>query len=248
MPLRPAVGILLETGHASARGLDPEPLMNRLDGRLEAWIARLIHTEQKQAQQAGIQRPVYLGGPILRKRDRAHKATGLIPPEMALGAGADALGGGREPARLHMLPKRSGEARRRLEAAIDRADCPGMDPTPLLPEIVGGERQVVRLIYIARHKCSRRHDEVAIERQHLLHIAVLLVVLPERPEHQRGLVLLDRQHALSVQEPGMPTAAQAAIRVVFVQQKPPACQERPAEAEEGQAEAVMAGEVERIRA
>src|SRR5438094_986334 len=69
----------------------------------------------------------------------------------------------------------------------------GMDPTALFPQVERWRRQLGAGLAVGRHEIGARPHELAIERADELDVAVAVVVLPERPDRETGLIFLDRQ-------------------------------------------------------
>src|SRR5215207_3066648 len=82
-----------------------------------------------------------------------------------------------------------------------------------------------------------------------LDIAVLLVMLPQRPEHESGFVLLDRHLCSLVRRVPrrVPARGDRAVRVVFLQKVPVAVRDTRAEVEELSRQMRITRKIESIR-
>ncbi len=116
----------------------------------------------------------------------------------------------------------------------------------LLPEIVGRLRQARHRIAIRHHPVRRPLDQRRVDRRDVLHVPVPLEMLPERPEYQRGLVLLDRELRLAVLHPRVPRARERAVRIVLVEKISFRREELAAEPEELAGELRIARHVQRV--
>jgi hypothetical protein len=99
-------------------------------------------------------------------------------------------------------------------------------------------------ITVVFQKFGCRHNQRPIEGLERLHITPTLEMAPQGPEDQGGLVFLDRQLLLAVAVPGVPRAAERAVRVVLMQEVTLVRDDAPAEVEEAAAQLPIPGEVE----
>ena len=102
----------------------------------------------------------------------------------------------------------------------------------LLPEIPAWLRQPGLLVTIAGQKVSGDTDERAVEGLDEFDFPERLEVLPEGPEDEGGLVLLDRQLLSAIAVPGQPARGERPVRVVLVKKIPFWSQRPGAELEE----------------
>src|SRR5438034_821613 len=93
----------------------------------------------------------------------------------------------------------------------------GEDAPPLLAEVVGGIREAGGGVPIGLHEVPRLRDERLEQRLDELAVAIPLEVLPEGPDHEGGLVLLDGKLRLAVLHPRVPRRGEGAVRVVLVE-------------------------------
>ena len=83
------------------------------------------------------------------------------------------------------------------------SDGPRVHTPAFFPRIVRRQRQAI-CIDVSGHEGRRGLDHLAIEGADELDVVELVEVMPERPQRQASLVLLDGQGAESVADPGMP--------------------------------------------
>src|SRR5437764_11864389 len=103
----------------------------------------------------------------------------------------DLLRRGAVPARQIVLSERRREVARRGEARPDGRGRERMDPAPLLPQVERRCGQPRPRLAIAGHEVGTCSHELAVERAYELDVPIAVVVLPERPDRQAGLVLLN---------------------------------------------------------
>ena len=136
--------------------------------------------------------------PVVQRRRPAGEpvASALVPKVPNHERTLHALGAlvGRTAARSRCSPKSSANSARGVEGPDDRGDGEGVDAAALFPEVprlLGAGARCGR----GTRASTRRdlNDQAAVQRLDELDIAEGLEVPAECPEHQRGLVLLDRQ-------------------------------------------------------
>ena len=100
-----------------------------------------------------------------------------------------------------VLAEGLGEVRRRREGPEHRRHRVGVHAPPFLPEVPRGAREAGVLRPVAFEEVGGANDERAEERPDEVDVVVAEEVLPERPQHDGGLVLLDRDDRLVVRQP-----------------------------------------------
>ena len=103
-------------------------------------------------------------------------------------------------------------------------------------------------VAVLDHPVGGPDDQLFVDTLDELDVSVRLEVLAERPEDQRGLVLLDGEDFLPVECPGVPARGERAGRVVLVQEVSLVLDHAGRESEEPSAEFALAGQDERVRA
>lgn len=194
----------------------------------------LDHVTHHPAVRVALQPP---GEPIVLRRPEMIAES---PPHRA-----GALRIGVRPLRIAEQPRK---LRGRLQGGDHSADGVGMNAAPLLPEIPRRQRQAGRGITEVEEKIGAGTGEGAVHRLHELEVAVLLVVVPQSPDRQRGLVFLDGSFRRAVGgEPGVPGRAHGAVGAVLVHQGGAVTwQHVPAELEEAARDRCVPGGVERM--
>ncbi len=212
------VGIVLVARHAADLGAHPQLLADGEHGRLDARVVGREGPEAPDAVERGIDGGVLLVRAVGLARQHADEAPQRRIPEPLFHPAPHLVRGAPVALGQLGLAERRRERLRRAQPADHRAAGPGQDAAALLPQIVRGPGQPGRRI-APRGEEVRRPHEVAEERLHHLHVAAPQEALPRRPQHQRGLVLLDGQLlAAFLVEPGMPGGGGRPVGVVLVEQ------------------------------
>ena len=242
------VVIVLVAREAADRGLHPEPRLERGHRGHDPRIVGREHPEEEDAGDRHVERRILRDRAVRQDGDRPHESPALLVVEVREGRRLDLLGRGPVALRKVVLPERGGEVARGRETGPHGGRRERVDPAPLLPEVERRRRKLRPRLAVARHEVRAGPHELPVERTHELDVAVAVVVLPERPDRQAGLVLLDRELEPAVRRrPGVPRRAERAVGVVLVEQVPVPGHELAAEIEEPAGHLAVAGQVERVR-
>src|SRR2546427_5261986 len=171
----------------------------------------------------------------------------MLVPEMRERGLADLLRGDRVPLRELVLSEGHREVAPGGEAGPHRGRGEGVDAPTFLPQIEGGRGELRVRLAERRHEIGAGAHQLAIERPDEFDVAVALVVLPQGPDRQTRLVLLDRElEAPFRRGPRVPRRAERAVGVVLVEKVALARHEVATEEEETARHLAVAGKVERI--
>src|SRR3954470_22146285 len=106
---------------------------------------------------------------------------------------ADLLRRDRVALREFVLSERDREVARGGEPGDDGRGRERVDAAALLPEVERRGGELRARFAEGRHEVRAGAHELAIQRTDELDVAIAVVVLPERPDRQTRLILLDRE-------------------------------------------------------
>ena len=106
------------------------------------------------------------------------------------------------------------------QTAEHRTGGKGEHAASLLPEIIRGGGQAGFRVNVDAEKIRRVLDEGPVKRFDEFDVAIDDKMVPQGPQHQGRLVLLDRQLRFAAHGPGMPRRGQGTVRIEFVEKIP----------------------------
>ncbi len=229
----------------AARCLVGQLVGDRVHGFRDALVVRRVHPEAPQAVDRAVEDHVDRLGAVILYGDPSSETPEVRAVHVGIGGRAQAVD---RIAVAHIssdVAEQVGKVSRRVEAAPDSADGERMHAPTLLPQIPRGHDQTVPPVDVGHHPVGGGDDEGGIKADHEIEVAVDAVVLPQRPEHEAGLILLDGKSAYTVRiDPRKPRAAGQPIRRVLVQKEPFLDQSLLAEREELTGHVLVAGAIE----
>ena len=196
--LDPEVIVVRVAGDASGFGLVGELVGDRLHRVRDSLILRRVHAEPPETMDRAVEHRVDGHRFVVLDSDPAREASQLGAVQVGVGCLAQPLGGVPVARISRDVAEHVREAARRVETAPHRSDRERVHAPALLPQVPRRDGKAVALVDVAHHPVRRRHDEGRVKVHDEVEVAVDAVVLPQRPQHQPCLVLLDRQRASTV--------------------------------------------------
>ena len=93
-----------------------------------------------------------------------------------------------------------------------------MNAPAFFPQIVTRHRKPGDFVAIAHHEVGGLLNQIDPERANVFDVAISEIMPPERPDDECGFIFLNRQGAIALEHPRVPTGSRRAIGVVFVQE------------------------------
>ena len=180
----------------------------------------------------GIDRHVQAVIALLGRNGHPSKALVFGDPEVLQHGVGHAPGSGQETLFVVHGPHVTGKFCGRLEGTNCRGHGEGVDAPPLFPQVPAWLRQAVVIAMLQQPVGARNHDRV-VQRFEEFHIPIDSKVFAQRPQHQRGFVLLHGEHLATVQHFGVPRRREGPVGVVLVTEPARRFHDVIAEAEEG---------------
>ena len=212
--------------------LHGEVITNRLHVGDHPWVVGRQRPEQEDAVVGGIDRHVQAVIALLGRNGHPSKALVFGDPEVLQHGVGHAPGSSQETLFVVHGPHVTGKFRGRLEGTNCRGHGEGVDAPPLFPQVPAWLRQAVVIAMLQQPVGARNHDRV-VQRLEEFHIPVDSEVFAQRPQHQRGFVLLHGEHLATVQHFGVPRRREGPVGVVLVTEPTRRFHDVIAEAEEG---------------
>ena len=98
-----------------------------------------------------------------------------------------------------------------------------------------------------RHKISARYDQLPVHAVCELDVAIPVVVLPKSPDHECGLVFLNRNKAFATVPRRVPPGRNRSVSIIFLKKVAVGMDDSGAEFVEPACEIGIPGQIERVR-